>query len=97
MKPEESPEIEIVTAEDEVVENVKLWSLVVFNDDVNTFDHVIDTLVDVCKHEPTQAEQCAMIIHLKGKCAVNSGEYDELVSQRNEICRRGISAEVMVK
>ncbi|WP_341227693.1 ATP-dependent Clp protease adaptor ClpS [uncultured Arcticibacterium sp.] len=97
MKPEESPEIEIVTALDEVVENVKLWSLVVFNDDVNTFDHVIDTLVDVCKHEPTQAEQCAMIIHLKGKCAVNSGEYDELVSQRNEICRRGISAEVMVK
>ncbi|AWW00088.1 ATP-dependent Clp protease adaptor ClpS [Arcticibacterium luteifluviistationis] len=97
MKPEESPEIEIVTALDEEVENVKLWSLVLFNDDVNTFDHVIDTLVDVCDHELTQAEQCAMIIHLKGKCAVNSGEYEELVGQRNEICKRGISAEVMVK
>ncbi|MFT7436302.1 MAG: ATP-dependent Clp protease adaptor protein ClpS, partial [Psychromonas sp.] len=41
--------------------------------------------------------QCAMIIHLKGKCAVNSGEYDELVTQRNKICERGISAEVMIK
>lgn len=97
MDPKESPEIEVLDAVDEVTENVKLWSLVVFNDEVNTFDHVIDTLVDVCGHEFTQAEQCAMIIHLKGKCAVNSGEYDELVSQRNEICRRGISAEVMAK
>jgi ATP-dependent Clp protease adaptor protein ClpS len=97
MKPKENPQIDVIDQVEEVLEDVKLWSLVVFNDDVNTFDHVIDTLVDVCDHETTQAEQCAMLIHLKGKCAVNSGEYDELVSQRNEICRRGISAEVMVK
>ena len=97
MNPKESPEIEVIEEVDEVIENVKLWSLVVFNDDINTFDHVINTLMDVCDHEPTQAEQCAMIIHLKGKCAVNSGEYEELVSQRNEICKRGISAEVMIR
>ncbi|MFT5886482.1 MAG: ATP-dependent Clp protease adaptor protein ClpS [Arcticibacterium sp.] len=97
MNPKENPEIDVVEELEEVVEHVKLWSLVVFNDDINTFDHVIDTLIDVCGHEGTQAEQCAMIIHLKGKCAVNSGEYDELVSQRNKICERGISAEVMVK
>jgi ATP-dependent Clp protease adaptor protein ClpS len=97
MNPKESPQIDVIEEVDLVVENVKPWSLVVFNDDINTFDHVIETLVDVCDHEPTQAEQCAMIIHLKGKCAVNTGEFDELASQRNEICRRGISAEVLVK
>jgi ATP-dependent Clp protease adaptor protein ClpS len=97
MNPKESPQIDVIEEVEEVIEDVKLWILVVFNDDINTFDHVIDTLIDVCDHETTQAEQCAMLIHLKGKCAVNSGEYDELVSQRNEICRRGISAEVMMK
>lgn len=68
--------------------------LVVFNDDVNTFDWVIDTLVDVCDHTVEQAEQCALIIHHKGKCSVKEGEFDSLVPMRNEICRRGISAEI---
>ncbi|WP_229308494.1 ATP-dependent Clp protease adaptor ClpS [Jiulongibacter sediminis] len=97
MNIQENPEIEIQEVIEEVIENVKLWSLVVFNDDVNTFDHVIDTLVDVCDHEPAQAEQCAWIIHLKGKCGVKNGDYDDLVAKRNEICRRGLSAEVMMK
>ncbi|MCR9062327.1 MAG: ATP-dependent Clp protease adaptor ClpS [Cytophagales bacterium] len=97
MGTQEQPEIEILENLDEVIENVKIWSLVLFNDDVNTFDHVIDTLVDVCDHTPEQAEQCAWIIHLKGKCGVKNGEYDDLASKRNEICRRGISAEVMMK
>ncbi len=94
---QEKPEVDILEEVDEVIEHVKLYSLVVFNDDVNTFDHVIETLIEVCEHTPEQAEQCSLIIHFKGKCAVNSGEYDELVVQRNEICRRGISAEVMLK
>lgn len=93
----ESPEVDILDQIEEVIEDVKLWALVVFNDDVNTFDHVIDTLVDICEHTPQQAEQCALIIHYKGKCSVNSGEYEAMVAQRNEICRRGISAEVLLK
>ena len=93
----ESPEVDILDLIDEVIEDVKLWALVVFNDDVNTFDHVIDTLVEICEHTPQQAEQCALIIHFKGKCSVNSGEYETMVAQRNEICRRGISAEVLLK
>ena len=68
--------------------------LIVFNDDVNTFDHVIDTLVEVCNHTREQAEQCTLIIHYKGKCTVKYGSYDELVPMRNAICERGISAEV---
>ncbi|GAB3946344.1 hypothetical protein GCM10028805_16680 [Spirosoma harenae] len=79
---------------DEVVET-DLHNLVVFNDDVNTFDHVIETLIDVCHHTPEQAEQCTMLIHYKGKCTVKNGSWEELVPMRNEICRRGLSAEVL--
>jgi ATP-dependent Clp protease adaptor protein ClpS len=71
-----------------------LHDLVVFNDDVNTFDHVIQTLIDVCDHTPEQAEQCTILVHYKGKCSVKSGEFSELASMRNAICGRGISAEV---
>ncbi len=79
---------------DEVVET-DVHNLVVFNDDVNSFDHVISTLIDVCAHTPEQAEQCTLLIHYKGKCSVKNGSWDELVPMRNEICRRGINAEVL--
>ena len=79
---------------EETVET-EVHSLVVFNDDVNTFDWVINTLMEVCDHAPEQAEQCTLIIHFKGKCSVKEGEFASLVSMRNEICRRGISAEVL--
>lgn len=79
---------------DEVIDT-DVYKLIVFNDDVNTFDHVIDTLIEVCAHTQEQAEQCTIIIHYKGKCAVKNGSWEELVPMRNEICRRGISAEVL--
>ncbi len=79
---------------EETVET-EVRSLVVFNDEVNTFAWVIETLMDVCEHAPEQAEQCTLIIHFKGKCSVKQGEFDSLVSMRNEICRRGISAEIL--
>ena len=79
---------------DDVVE-IAVHSLIVFNDDVNTFDFVIDTLMDVCEHTPEQAEQCTLLIHYKGKCSVKNGSWEELVPMRNEICRRGLSAEVL--
>jgi ATP-dependent Clp protease adaptor protein ClpS len=72
-----------------------LNELVVFNDDVNTFDHVINTLVKVCKHSPEQAEQCTLIIHYKGKCSVKKGTFDELKPMRQGICDRGIAAEIL--
>ena len=91
MQPFEENEVEVL---DEVVET-ELCTLIVFNDEVNTFDYVIDTLMEVCEHTPEQAEQCTLIIHYKGKCAVKNGSWEELVPKRNEICRRGISAEVV--
>ena len=69
-------------------------SLIVFNDDVNTFDHVIETLIKVCKHDTLQAEQCTHIIHYKGKCVVKSGEYEKLEPMCTAILDRGINAEI---
>jgi len=74
---------------------VSLYKLVVFNDDVNTFDHVIETLCAVCGHSAEQAEQCATIIHFKGKCTVKTGDWEKMAIMRNLICDAGISAEVM--
>ena len=97
MTPLPNPEVEIIEEVAEDIESIKLWELVVFNDEVNTFDHVIETLIDVCQHSPEQAEQCTLIIHYKGQCGVKSGDFEELAPLRNEICRREISAEVMLK
>ena len=66
----------------------------VWNDDVNTFDWVIKTLIEVCKHEPEQAEQCAMLIHYKGKTDVKRGSFEELKTMCEAIIDRGIGATV---
>jgi ATP-dependent Clp protease adaptor protein ClpS len=79
----------------EVVETTDLMDLVVFNDDVNTFEHVIDTLIRVCKHTAEQAEQCTLLIHHKGKCAVKSGTFDFLRPLREAICEAGIDARIL--
>ena len=69
-------------------------NIILFNDEVNTFDFVIDTLIELCKHEPEQAEQCALIVHHKGKCDVKAGEYIKLEPICSEMLRRGLSAEI---
>jgi ATP-dependent Clp protease adaptor protein ClpS len=74
--------------------NTKFHDLVVHNDDFNTFDFVIETLVQVCKHDPEQAEQCTLIIHHRGKCAVKSGDFKTLEPLYREILNRGITATI---
>lgn len=68
--------------------------LVVHNDDFNTFDFVIKTLVEVCQHDPEQAEQCTLIIHHNGKCVVRTGDYSMLEPMYREILNRGITATI---
>ena len=68
--------------------------LILYNDDVNTFDHVIDTLVKVCHHTFEQAEQCAIIVHFKGKCDVKSGSYSFLKPLCTALLDAGLSAEI---
>jgi ATP-dependent Clp protease adaptor protein ClpS len=72
-----------------------LNELVLFNDDVNTFDHVIETLVYVCEHSPEQAEQCAIIVHYKGKCTVKTGELTDLKPRCSALLDAGLSAEIL--
>jgi ATP-dependent Clp protease adaptor protein ClpS len=68
--------------------------LILHNDDVNTFDFVIETLMEVCQHEPLQAEQCALIAHYKGKCGVKSGPLPEILPQAVEMERRGLTVTI---
>jgi ATP-dependent Clp protease adaptor protein ClpS len=79
----------------EEAQATEMLDLVVFNDDVNTFEHVINTLIKVCGHSPEQAEQCTLIIHYKGKCSVKRGSFEELKPLRQSVCDHGISAEII--
>lgn len=69
--------------------------IVLYNDDVNTFDHVIDTLMRVCRHTAEQAEQCSLIVHYNGKCTVKTGEFKELKPQCTQLLEAGLSAEIV--
>ena len=76
-------------------ETVKQNEIVLFNDDVNTFEHVIDTLIDVCEHTPEQAEQCSLIVHYNGKCTVKTGEYNDLKPRCSRLLQAGLNAEIL--
>ena len=69
--------------------------IVLHNDDVNTFDHVIETLIYACDHTAEQAEQCAMLVHYKGKCTVKTGLYDDLKPRCSMLLEAGLSAEIV--
>ena len=69
--------------------------IVLFNDDIHTFDYVIESLIEICEHTPEQAEQCTFLVHYKGKCGVKTGEYEELKPRCTRLLQRGLSAEIM--
>ena len=85
---EESVELLYETAE--VSEN----QIILFNDEVNTFEHVIATLIRVCEHSEEQAHQCSLIVHYKGKCGVKSGSYEDLKPKCTALLEAGLSAEI---
>ncbi|MCB0733920.1 MAG: ATP-dependent Clp protease adaptor ClpS [Flavobacteriales bacterium] len=70
------------------------WAVVVYNDDINTFDHVIHCLVQYCDHTEEQAEQCSILIHFKGKCAVKHGGSDQLEPIVMALCDKGLQAKL---
>ncbi len=80
--------------EEVLLETGPVREIILHNDDVNTFDHVIYSLVDVCEHDPIQAEQCAMIVHNNGKCSVKRGTFDQLEPQCTALQDRGLSADI---
>ncbi len=82
----ESPEVKI--------ESETLHEIILYNDEVNTFDWVIESLIDVCEHSAEQAEQCSIIVHNNGKCAVKTGTFRELEPKCTNLLERGLSAEI---
>ena len=69
--------------------------IILYNDDVNTFEHVIKTLIKVCDHSAEQAEQCSLIVHYKGKCSVKSGSISDLKPRCIILIQAGVSAEIL--
>jgi len=72
----------------------KLRELIVYNDDVNSFDFVIECFIKVCGHDEIQAEQCTYLVHYKGKCAVKRGTYAELEAICVALLDRGLTAKI---
>ena len=91
MSTKEKHSVELLLEEEVLKQN----EIVLFNDDVNTFDHVIDTLVYACEHTSEQAEQCALLVHYKGRCTVKTGSYDELEPRCSKLLQAGLSAEIV--
>ncbi len=77
-----------------LVDSTHTCNLIVWNDEVNTFEWVIEALIDICGHSEEQAEQCAMIIHTHGKYAVKNGSYQILKPMCDEITARDIGATI---
>ena len=91
MSTQEKIKEEVLTLED--IQNNN--EIVLYNDDVNTFDHVIQTLIYACDHTAEQAEQCSIIVHYKGKCTVKTGEYEDLKPRCSKLLEAGLSAEII--
>lgn len=80
---------------DVLEQEVNQHEIVLYNDDVNTFDFVIDSLINVCDHTVEQAEQCTYLVHFKGKCTVKTGELNDLKPRCSKLQELGLSAELV--
>jgi len=89
-----STQEEVATDELQEVMESEGFSLVLYNDEHNTFDHVIEMLIAVCGHDALQAEQCALLVHFKGKCTVLSGTYDELEPKCTNLLDADLTADI---
>ncbi len=92
MRPYDLPEEALL--EEVRSETGPVREIILHNDDVNTFDHVILSLMEICDHDPIQAEQCAMIVHYNGKCSVKRGTFDQLEPKCTALLDRGLSADI---
>ncbi len=81
--------------EDVLTQEVNQHEIVLFNDEIHTFEYVIDSLINVCEHTTEQAEQCTWLVHFKGKCTVKTGELDDLKSRCSKLLELGLSAELV--
>lgn len=73
----------------------EVYKLILHNDDIHTFDDVIEALIQICKHDPIQAEQCTMLVHFKGKCTVKTGSMDILKPMHEKLIARSLTSEIV--
>lgn len=76
-------------------ETDEVYKLILYNDDVHTFDDVIEALIEICKHDPIQAEQCTMLVHFKGKCTVKTGSMELLKPMHEKLISRSLTSEIV--
>lgn len=88
-KREHEEKVDVLELEDEV------YKLVLWNDDVNTFDFVIECLIEICEHTLEQAEQCTILVHYKGKCTVKTGSLEKLKLMHDKLISRGLTSEIV--
>ena len=93
--PKQDPNIKPSEIEEVSILEYREHEIILYNDDVNTFEHVIECLVKICDHTYIQAEQCAYIVHYSGKCSVKTGLLEELVPKCTALLESGLSAEVI--
>jgi len=87
-------ELEELLLEEVKVKSENNKNLILYNDDVNTFEFVTESLIKVCKHDMIQAEQCTYLVHFSGKCAVKSAEYKKLKPMCEALLERGLTAKI---
>ncbi len=73
----------------------KLYEVILYNDDIHTFDYVIESLVEICGHTILQAEQCTLLVHYKGKASVSHGTYEEVEEKCSKLLSKGLTAEIL--
>lgn len=88
-KRQEEHDIALLEMEDDV------YKIILWNDDVNTFDFVIEALIEICEHTLEQAEQCTMLVHCKGKCTVKTGSLEKLKPMHQQLLDRGLTSEIV--
>ncbi len=82
-------DVDVLEREDEV------YKLILWNDDVNTFDDVIEALVEICEHTLEQAQQCTFLVHYKGKCTVKTGDLEKLKPMHEKLTSRSLTSEIV--
>ena len=84
--------LEEILLEDQLTDIGQMSQLLVYNDDFNTFDWVIQSFMEICNHSFEQAEQLSLIIHFKGKAIVKTAPLNVLRPMKDALLERGLSA-----
>ena len=93
--PQTQPTPQKESQEELLTQQADNYQIMLYNDDYNTFDYVIELLIEICDHTYEQAEQCAMIVHYSGKCPVKEGTYEDLLPRCSKLLVAGLTAEIL--